>query len=167
MSNAEIVPYDVDRHRNQLYELYLEYGTWTKNAVSSKYGINYEGVIGGTIEQVGARIFPVFTSLKPPEGIILILEVEGKAAGISSEYRGRGYGKVMLEQLEEKAREFGYSTLRLDTGAHNEAAQHIYRRAGFTEREYYNSSAHGRVAKNETEDGHIYYENKVYMEKKL
>ena len=86
---------------------------------------------------------------------------------ISSEYRGRGYGKVMLEQLEEKAREFGYSTLRLDTGAHNEAAQHIYRRAGFTKREYYNSSAHGRVAKNETKDGHIYYENKVYMEKKL
>ena len=121
----------------------------------------------------------------PPNGVIFILEVGGKVQGlgrvsrleegigelnnmyISQGFRGKGYGKKMLKLLIEKAKELGYSTLRLDTGNHSTAAQHIYRKAGFKERGYYGSNPYGRVAQNTTEDGRIYYENKKYFEMKL
>lgn len=185
MLEARIVPYNENRHKEELYRLYLQYGNWSKEAVYSKYGIDYEKVIGGTIEEVGTRVFPVFTSLKPPMGIILILEVDGKAVGmgrlsrlsyevaeinnmfVSTDFRGHGFGKELLNKLEEKAREFRYSVLRLDTGAHNETAQWVYRKAGFNEINHYDSTEFGRVAKDDTEEGRIYYANKVYMEKKL
>lgn len=66
----------------------------------------------------------------------MVLEVDGVAAGIgrlsiledkiaeinnmfiSPEHRGYGYGKAILKCLEDKAREYGYTTLRLDTVAH-------------------------------------------------
>jgi len=184
MSRAEIIPYDGNRHRDQLYKLYIEYGNWNKNKLHEQ-GIDYEQVIGGTVREVFDNYFAHMRFPQSPEGFLYILEVNGKAAGmgrlskleddvaeinnmfISSEFRGRGYGKEILKRLEEKAKEFGYSTLRLDTGTHNEAAQHIYRKAGFKERGYYGSTATGRVARNETEDGRRYYENKTYMEKKL
>jgi ribosomal protein S18 acetylase RimI-like enzyme len=149
------------------------------------YGFNHEKIMGGPIREIIKKVIPVFISLKPPEGIILILEVDGEAMGmgrlskldegvveinnmfVSSEQRGKGYGKMMLTSLEDKAREFGYSTVRLDTGAFNVAAQHMYRKAGYIERDYYGSTNYGRVAKDDTDEGRIYYANKIYMEKKL
>ncbi len=185
MVEANIVPYDEGRHKDQLYELYLEYAKWHKATALANYGINFENVIGGTLDEIGPKLFSVLTSLKPPKGIILILEVDGKPAGlsrlsviedttaevnnmfVSAEYRGYGYGKELLSELEKKARLFGYSTLRLGTGAHNEVAQHVYRKAGYKEIGYYESTDHDRITSDKTEDGRIYYENKIYMEKKL
>ena len=165
MVDVIIVPYDEEKHRNVIQNIYYEYAKWTQNAVEEKYGITYENVIGGKIEDILENTLKVFTSLKPPKGIIMVLEVDGVIAGIgrlsiledkiaeinnmfvSSEYRGFGYGKAILNSLEEKAMEYGYTTLLLDTGAHNDAAQHIYRKAGYRERDYYSSTPHGRVAK--------------------
>ena len=45
------------------------------------------------------------------------------------EYRKKGYGKAMLTQLLKKAKEFGFSTVRLDTGKFMDAAQSVYRSA--------------------------------------
>lgn len=185
MVHVKIVTYEESRHRDKLYNLFLEYGNWTENAVSEHYGILYEDVLGGTLEEMGPKVFPVPTTLKPPEGIILILEVDGQAAGmgrlskldegvaemnnmfVSRDHGGKGYGGLILEALEGKAVEFGYSVLRLDTGKHNIATQKLYRKAGYVERGYYSSSKHGRVARDTTEAGHIYYENKIYMEKTI
>jgi GNAT superfamily N-acetyltransferase len=182
---VKIVPYDEKRHYDQLYELFTEYAMWHKEQLKTIFDVDYEDVIGGTFQEVGERVFPLFTSLKPPDGLILVLEDNGKPVGvgrlsiledrvaeinnmyISQDYRGHGFGKLILDNLIEKAREFGYETLRLDTSSYSKAAQHIYHEAGFVERDYYGSSSHGRVAKNTTEAGRIYYENKIYMEKKL
>jgi GNAT superfamily N-acetyltransferase len=91
-----------------------------------------------------------FTGIRLSEGIIYLLEIEGKAEGmvalrklgdgvgeinrmyIRPEYRGRNYGKLMLNKLIDKGREFGYSIIRLDTVDFMTTAQHIYRSAGFT-----------------------------------
>jgi ribosomal protein S18 acetylase RimI-like enzyme len=185
LSEARIVPYIEEKHRRKVLNLYYEYAGWTKKAIKEHYNIEYENVVGGKIEDLLEDAFNVFTSLKPPQGIIMVLEVNGEPAGlgrlsvlegkiaeinnmfVSSAYRGHGYGKAILNRLEEKAREFGYSILRLDTGAHNVAAQHMYRQSGYNERGYYSSTPYGRVAKNETEDGKIYYANKKYFEKIL
>ncbi|MBD3206838.1 GNAT family N-acetyltransferase [Candidatus Bathyarchaeota archaeon] len=184
MVDVRIVPYDEEEHREDIYNLYYEYAKWTKQAVEEKYGIVYENVVGGKIEDLLENVLKVFTSLKPPKGIIMVLEVDGVPAGIgrlskikdniaeinnmfiSLEYRGFGYGKAVLNSLEDKAREFGYTTLRLDTGAHNVAAQHLYRKAGYLERDYY-GSPYGRAAKDTIRDGKIYYDNKLYFEKQL
>jgi len=46
----------------------------------------------------------------------------------------------MLNKLLEAGREFGCSTFVLDTAKFMTAAQHIYRSAGFVEREEYPES---------------------------
>ena len=185
LAEARIIPYDEEKHREAIYNIYYEYAKWNQSAVKEKYGITYENVIGGKIEDLLDSALKVFTSLERPQGIIMVLEVDGIIAGIgrlsiledkiaeinnmfvSSEYRGFGYGKAILNSLEDIAREYGYNTLRLDTGAHNVAAQHMYRKAGYKERGYYSSTPYGRAAKDTTEDGKIYYANKIYFEKHL
>jgi ribosomal protein S18 acetylase RimI-like enzyme len=185
LSEVNIITFDEERHKERLYELFREYSAWGKNQIQKMYGFDHEIILGGAVEDILQKVIPVFISLKPPDGIILILEVDGKAMGmgrlskldegiveinnmfVSSRHRGKGYGKMMLRSLEDKAREFGYSTVRLDTGAFNVAAQHMYRKAGYIERDYYGSTNYGRVAKDDTEEGRIYYANKIYMEKKL
>jgi ribosomal protein S18 acetylase RimI-like enzyme len=64
----------------------------------------------------------------------------------------------MMKRLEEKARDFGYSTLRLDTSEYMAAALHIYRKAGFKETEVFPIEV---TRLSETEG------IKIYMEKQL
>ena len=132
------------------------------------------------MKEVIDSMLPKFISIKPPEGVILILEVDGYAVGmgrlnrlennigevnnmyIRPEYRRRGYASQMLSQLEEKAIDFGYSTLRLETHEINRGAQNLYRKAGYKEIERYT-----KVRALENEKTRLYYKEKVYMEKKL
>jgi len=185
LSEVNIIPFDEVRHKERLYDLFREYSAWGKKQIQETYGFDHEIILGGPVEDIFQKVIPVFISLKPPDGIILILEVDGEAMGmgrlskleegiveinnmfVSSEQRGKGYGKMMLRSLEDKAHEFGYSTVRLDTGTFNVAAHQMYRKAGYVETEYYGSAHYGRVARDYTEEGRIYYANKIYMEKKL
>ena len=45
--------------------------------------------------------------------------------------RGRGLARVLLGALEDAAREIGYGTVRLDTGALQPHAQRLYESAGY------------------------------------
>jgi L-amino acid N-acyltransferase YncA len=74
---------------------------------------------------------------------------------IQPEFHRKGYGKEMMVRLMDRARELGYSTLRLDTAYFLEAAVHIFKSAGFKER--------GKYPGTESEGGSYY----IYMEKKL
>ena len=62
---------------------------------------------------------------------------EIKRMYIKPKYRGKGFGKEMLGLLLKKGKEFGFSSIRLDTGKFMVAAQQVYRLAGFQEREQY------------------------------
>jgi GNAT superfamily N-acetyltransferase len=134
MVELQFVPYNDEVHRDQFYELNLEYLTWVDNESYTRYGVNVNP--DGSVQEYLDSVYQKFTEIEPPEGIIYILESEGKAVGMGALrklqdgigeikrmyirpnpiYRGKGYGKKMLYRLEEKAREFGISTLRLDTG---------------------------------------------------
>jgi ribosomal protein S18 acetylase RimI-like enzyme len=46
-------------------------------------------------------------------------------------FRGRGFGKVMLDHLADYARQQGVSLLRLETGIHQREAIGLYERMGF------------------------------------
>ena len=54
--------------------------------------------------------------------------------------RGRGTGRALLGALEDAARGLGYERARLDTGAKQPEAQHLYRSAGYREIPDYNGN---------------------------
>lgn len=51
---------------------------------------------------------------------------------VSSEYRGRGIGRALLEQVELWAKESGAIGVRLVSGAGRTGAHEFYRRCGYT-----------------------------------
>jgi GNAT superfamily N-acetyltransferase len=147
--NANIVQYDENKHRDQFYELNLEYLTWIDDQVYTRYGarVNQDG----TVKEYLDSVFNEFSEIKPPAGLICILEVDGKAAGIGvlkhlsdeigeikrmyiqPQYRGLGFGKDVYNRLENQAKEYGCKLLRLDTAKFLEAAFHIYSKMGYVE----------------------------------
>ena len=52
-------------------------------------------------------------------------------------YRGKGIGKTLLQQLLQKAKEFGYHSVYLDVAISSTAAQHLYSSVGFVECDAY------------------------------
>jgi len=178
MFNAEIVPYDVDRHRDQFFQMFIEYATWLNNEVNKYYGTYL--VSPSEERKVFENMIPQFTAIKPPEGIIYILEIAGEPAGmgrliklkegigevnqvyIRPEHRRKGYSTLLMRQIEDKAKEFGFSALRLDTAKFNLPAQNLYRKLGYEEIDRYTE-----VGKFENESLRKYYAEKVYMEKEL
>jgi len=140
---AEFVPYSDENHRAQFLELNVEYLDYARTQESGLF--KDKAAVRDYVE----RFLPKFTEVRPPEGIILILEVDDKVAGMGAlkkldegvaevkrmyirpEYRGRGYGKEMLDRLIEKSKGFGYSTVRLDSRGYMAAALHLYESAGF------------------------------------
>jgi GNAT superfamily N-acetyltransferase len=96
--------------------------------------------------------------LTPPAGALLIARVDGRAAGlggirhldtgvaeIKSMYvapadRGRGIGRILLEELEQIARERGCREVRLDSSRYLKEAVMLYRSAGYEETEDYNGN---------------------------
>ena len=67
----------------------------------------------------------------------LRLDIEGSAAeisyGLASEYRGKGLGRVLLEQAEAKADELGIEELTAEVLSHNVASQRLFKKLGFEE----------------------------------
>jgi ribosomal protein S18 acetylase RimI-like enzyme len=58
---------------------------------------------------------------------------EVKRMRVHPDYQGRGYGQLMLDELEARARALGYRTLHLDTSPLQVAAQRLYEKNGFRE----------------------------------
>ena len=67
-----------------------------------------------------------------------------------------------MKVMEDKAMEFGFTSLRLDTAKFNVPAQRLYYKIGYNEIERYR-----KITRNENEHIRLYYEEKVYMEKQL
>ena len=51
--------------------------------------------------------------------------------GVVPEYEGHGYGRTMLEQMHERAREQGAERILLEVRADNPRAQRLYERNGY------------------------------------
>ena len=72
-------------------------------------------------------------------------------------YRGRGLGRRILEELLSEAREISYAEVRLDSARFMEAAHSLYRSAGFQEIDPYE----------ESEIPPEFQEHWIFMEKSL
>ena len=152
---VEFIPTNLDLHKSHLIELTEEYFTWIRDEVQKRYNIDSFSIIGESILEYSEKTLEELTSFIPPEGIYYIIQINGSIIGmgalrtikkgigeikrmyIQPKYRGKGYGKRILEVLLNKGLEFRFSSIRLDTGEFMTTAQKIYRLAGFQIRERY------------------------------
>ena len=51
--------------------------------------------------------------------------------GILKDYRGRGFGAILFEKMEQWAKENGITRLELTVMTQNEQARHLYEKMGF------------------------------------
>jgi ribosomal protein S18 acetylase RimI-like enzyme len=155
---AEIVPFDPDVHMDEFRRMNIASMRWHAEELLEKHQIDAKSLSGQSVEEyVDAHLEP-YAELKPPEGVVCILEVEGKAAGmlaltklsddagelhrmwIDPDCRRNGYGRPLLNRVLEAGRDLGCSTFKLSTPKFAHVAQHIYRSSGFEETEEYPES---------------------------
>ena len=181
---AEIVPFDPSVHLDEYKRLCTEHFTWMKDQDWLNHRIDVASTLGLTASQARARFQETvekasspYLQMKPSDGALFILEVDGEVAGMGAikrlggnrgvinlmynrpRFRGRGYGKQMLDRLMEAGRELGISIFQLITPRFSYAARHIYRSAGFIEREEYPESLMPSIPS-------IFAPARIYMEKK-
>lgn len=65
---------------------------------------------------------------------------EIKRMYVVPEARDRGVARALLEALEDKARELGYTVARLDTGPRQPKAERMYRNAGYRQIHNFNDN---------------------------
>ena len=177
MSVVKFVQYDESVHKVDYIEMFVEYGKWLDKHILDHYGVP---LFQNDIRETTLGYIPHITPIKPPEGINLVLMVDGKNAGMArfdkfdegigmihnvfiySEFRGKSYSKQMMDVIEEKARDYGYKLLRLDTSGRNVVSQNLYKKRGYVEIERFTDFEN---LKNEVT--RPYYLEKVYMEKQL
>ena len=158
-TKIEFVQFDRDLHLEDFRQLCIETFTWHWDQLWEHHQVDLVPDFGTPEEFVQRQLEP-YVSLKPPEGILYILEVDGEAAGMGAitrfnedicevhrmynrpQYRGRGYAQRILDKLLEAGRELGYTTFRLSTPVFAHAAQHIYRKAGFLDVEDFREDPH-------------------------
>jgi len=151
----EYIPIDLRIHKSLLIDLNDEYLSWIASEVKKHYDIDLISLLGQSIRDYAKKSVEELTSYIPPEGIFYILKTKNMIVGmgacrklnvntgvvkrmyIKPDYRGKGFGKALLNQLLNKGKEFGCSRILLDTGLFMTAAQHVYRSADFQERDLY------------------------------
>ena len=143
----------------EFVQLNIETVTWHSEQLNQKYKINAPSSTVQNIREYVDEHLKDLTSLEPPNGIVYLLKIGGKIVGMGAikkfgddigeiqrmyirpNYRGRGFGKQMLNRLLKDGKgHLGCSTFRLSTPKFAKAAQHIYRSVGFKEREEYPES---------------------------
>ena len=174
---AEIVPFNPEHHMEDYRQLSLDYTYYVADQLKENYNLDLFSLIGKSAHEMvddpeGGTLG--FTALEPPDGVLLIIEDDGQVVGMGAvrmlsdeageikrmyndpQYRGRGYGRLMLNKLLEVGRGLGCSTFYLNTPKYAVAAQGLYRSVGFVVRDQYP----GLVV------GPIFMPYVLYMEKK-
>lgn len=131
--------------RGHLRELWREYAQALSRDLAKAIGIriDVEARLALDMEQLGMYA--------PPDGCLVLATVGSCVVGsgalrkigadvgeikrmvVSPQYRRNGIGRTLLARLIDEARIRGYRRLRLDTSGFMEAAQALYRSAGFVE----------------------------------
>lgn len=155
---ADILPFDPAVHRDGFRQMNIDSMAWHCDELMENYGIDGVAVLGRTVEEYVDDTIGHYLDLRPPEGVVYVVEADGEAVGmlaltklsddtgelhrmwINPGSRGKGQGKPLLHEVLEAGRELGCTRFKLSTPRFAHAAQHIYRSAGFKEIEEYPES---------------------------
>jgi GNAT superfamily N-acetyltransferase len=175
---VELVECDLDKDFNTLIELNCEYLSWAAKELKSNYDIDYfpmDSDFDSAVVDYAKRFVNDLRKYSPPEGIFYILRDNDRTIGmgglkqskkgiceikrmyIKPIFRNNGFGKLMLDNLVEKAIQFGYKKIRLDSTRFMNKAHKLYQSYGFTKREPYT----------ESENPEEFQNHWVFMEKEL
>ena len=166
MDDPLLIQITTNEHSPCIRELLWEYAQWLKEMLEEKYKISIDA--DATLQSFMGDLEVFY----PPQGRIFLAQVHGKFVGIGClkqldnhvgeikrmfvrpEYRGKGFGKLILEKLITEARSIGYKQVRLDSPKFAIEAHGLYQSMGFQYIEPYSGSV-GTKAQTE---------NVVYME---
>ncbi len=155
---VNIVPFDSEKHLDEYIKMNVELIQWYSDQMLEHYNIDTVKELDMTVEEYVEVNTEFLTSLKPPEGVIYMVEDDGKIAGtgavkrfrdsqgelkrmyIRPEFRGKGYGRVLINKLLATGNEFGWKDFILDTPPFADAAHGLYRSVGFVERGLFTES---------------------------
>ena len=147
---VKFLVYDPSIHRSDFIKMNIAYLNWIRDECLSYFTLDILDILG-PIDKYVDNSLPVFESFRPPTSIVYILLYGDTIAGmgclkqtthefseikrmyVKPGFRGKGLGKSIINKLLETASEFGHKKLRLDTGPFMQAAQNVYKNAGFYE----------------------------------
>jgi GNAT superfamily N-acetyltransferase len=143
--------FDPNIHADEFRQMYIEWLSGQMDDLKEDYGVDFFTIAGRKVEEIVEASKDKYSNLKPPNGFLIILEVDGAVAGMvalmklgesrgyinlmynRTEYRGKGLGKQLLQRLIEEGRKIGVTCFQLRTPVFSHAAHHIYKSAGFKE----------------------------------
>ena len=140
-----------EKHRTQFFDLNFEFISWDVEMMVREHQVDISTTGDGTVKDYVNSVIDEYFSFKPPKGVTFLLQVDGHIEGMGAlkelelgieeikrmfvrpEYRGRGYGRMIFKKLVQKAKEFGFKKIRLETSDYMAHALKIYRSEGFKE----------------------------------
>ncbi len=143
---------DAEKDKAQVETLFLEYLDWACAKLKTHYDIEFDSaaVVKGDMESL--------SKFMPPSGYLFLCEVDGKLAGLTCmkqlsesiceikrmyvrpDFRGKGLGRALLQQMIDKAKALKYPLMRLDSSRFMTEAHGLYQAVGFKEIEPYEGS---------------------------
>jgi GNAT superfamily N-acetyltransferase len=149
------IPVDLVRDRTMLLDLNVEYMSWNSVELERHFNISVADAVGMPIREYVEGMLDKVCGDQPPHGRFYLVEHDGAVAGmggmreiapgiaelkrvyIRREWRGNGLGAAIIDHLLGDARQFGFHTMRLDSGPFMTSAHRLYEAAGFVYRDPY------------------------------
>ena len=78
------VQLNLDVHKEVFTQLNIELITWIAHQLREKYNFNPIAKVGQAVSEYVAEHLKDFTLLKPPNGIVYLLQVEGSIVGMGA-----------------------------------------------------------------------------------
>ncbi|MFW9786456.1 MAG: GNAT family N-acetyltransferase [Candidatus Thorarchaeota archaeon] len=146
---AKLVPYSNKAHKDQFFDLNVEYVTWVSKILKEIHNIDLGSSSDRSVQEYVTEYLEEYINIEPHTGIVFILEIAGRAEGMGAlmqlepgigeikrmfirpTHRGQNFGRLLLTKLIEKGKELGFSRLRLETSETFKAARHLYKSMGF------------------------------------
>jgi ribosomal protein S18 acetylase RimI-like enzyme len=152
----EVTDDDVEFLRRMLFVAWLwspdrartgpSFEAWCKETPRDKYvhGFTQRLGDGGVIADVngapaGAAWYRVLTEDEGSVGFVAV-DVPEVVIAVAENHRGRGIGRLLIEQLTSRAMRDGHRALSLHVDGDNAAAQRLYLRCGFVNHRHTDSS---------------------------
>ena len=88
-------------------------------------------MLGVVVEENGVEVVAAFTGFRPMHKLSSGRGIYIDDLSTLPEYRGKGYGGMLLDYVHHLARESGMSNVQLDSGHHRSPAHRLYLNKGY------------------------------------